>query len=166
MAALSPRLPLGSESQCRCLYPRGPARCRQKCSDPDALQRRDLPSAEEVRVNCTCGGPRSSLSGSWEAMWASGVEPCGPSQMNAKVQACRNPNVPFHCTFSGPVIPPSSFRRLPLPAPQVSPEEQHQGSLLSVLQPLVGSRSLSLSPSRRKYLLFEPHEDAEGRGRV
>ena len=48
----------------------------------------------------------------------------------------------------------------------VSPEEQHQGSLLSVLQPLVGSQSLPLSPSSRKYLLFEPHEDAEGRGRV
>lgn len=29
VAALSPRLLLSSESQCRCLYPRGPASCRQ-----------------------------------------------------------------------------------------------------------------------------------------
>lgn len=29
VAALSPRLLLSSESQCRCLYPRGLARCRQ-----------------------------------------------------------------------------------------------------------------------------------------
>lgn len=56
VAALSPRLLLSSESQCRCLYPQGLARCRPECSDPDkALCRGRFPSPEEVRVVYLCG---------------------------------------------------------------------------------------------------------------
>ena len=145
----------------------GPSQVQAEVLWPVCPVEADLPSPEEVRVNCTCVGPRSSLSGFWEAVWASGMGPCGSNQMNAKVQACRNPDVPFHCTVSGPVIPPSGFRRLPLPAPQVC---LLNNSIRAVFFPSCslwcGASSFPWVPPAGSNLLFEPHEDAEGRGRV